>query len=723
MADFIHPITKQPIPSNDDSYGDDDISRKEWVKGDAVTGGAGTMYGHENLLSRLTVDPTNYGDPSEPLAIQEKFAIDETGVPIVNEATKYYKSLVGGGVVDKGNYIEIMSGGDTENVALTVPAEESISGASENAYENFVEIKQNVGNIYNLLLGNSPAYGDLIGDPIPQPILATETVATWTTVNQSSNIDTWEFNDTLNEILFKKAGFYSFNSQFAVENAATSDRYLKVSSRNKTTGVKLYTRTITVPRDGTENQSSINFNIPDDNTTVEITMWAVNANGNPDDNLTLTEWVTSLVLDFLLNPEFDYNHALLQNLDYASSGHTGFAGLAVANTYTANQFFNNDISVFGTLRANTLFPTSSDTVLVNSKLQVASNLDMSNANIDNINFITANYNRADTFYGKTDPDTMCFGNLAGRICFNALNGTSGARFKLNQDTALLAYRFQDYNDVTLFQIDKNKKIYAYGGGLFNDTVEITNGNLDIADNLFVDGYAEIGGTLSASGVTSEINQNATSQYATMLTLAERRSNNPSQGNAVSIDFQLANNSNAPETRAKIAASNEFFSLASALRFFVSGDDGLLNLAGYWDKNGNLQARHDGVFLGDITTQAGYYATEKTINLTADRTLTASEMASNIIINASVGDFDLTLPLASTVVGLKTTIHTSKNSSDLNYLKTNASDVFLNLFGNTVSLPTSLYMAGGGTLTRAFVTLLATSENEWVIINYEFAEPQ
>lgn len=41
------------------------------------------------------------------------------------------------------------------------------------------------------------------------------------------------------------------------------------------------------------------------------------------------------------------DHALLSNLAYADSGHTGFAGTGVANTFTQNQQFNQNITITG----------------------------------------------------------------------------------------------------------------------------------------------------------------------------------------------------------------------------------------------------------------------------------------------------------------------------------------------------------------------------------------
>ena len=47
------------------------------------------------------------------------------------------------------------------------------------------------------------------------------------------------------------------------------------------------------------------------------------------------------------------NHAKLTNLDYANSGHTGFAGTGISNTFSQTQIFDGKVTVNNSLRAKT----------------------------------------------------------------------------------------------------------------------------------------------------------------------------------------------------------------------------------------------------------------------------------------------------------------------------------------------------------------------------------
>lgn len=67
-----------------------------------------------------------------------------------------------------------------------------------------------------------------------------------------------------------------------------------------------------------------------------------------------TEWVTV--------SSGTSDHATLSHLDYASAGHSGFAGTGVTNTFTSLQTFNGGVSVSGVLAAGSILINNTQTI-------------------------------------------------------------------------------------------------------------------------------------------------------------------------------------------------------------------------------------------------------------------------------------------------------------------------------------------------------------------------
>jgi hypothetical protein len=111
MSD-IDPTSYQTLPTNDDETGwGDNMLTALWTKGTALVPGVGALRGLVTAVQRFFVDPTDFGNPLAEIKFQEKYTVDATGVPIVNEATERYKSLKSTdstvNITDDGNSIDL----------------------------------------------------------------------------------------------------------------------------------------------------------------------------------------------------------------------------------------------------------------------------------------------------------------------------------------------------------------------------------------------------------------------------------------------------------------------------------------------------------------------------------------------------------------------------------------------------------------------------------------
>jgi hypothetical protein len=111
MSD-IDPTSYQTLPTNDDETGwGDNMLTALWTKGTALVPGVGALRGLVTAVQRFFVDPTDFGNPLAEIKFQQKYTVDATGVPIVNEATERYKSLKSSdstvNITDDGNSIDL----------------------------------------------------------------------------------------------------------------------------------------------------------------------------------------------------------------------------------------------------------------------------------------------------------------------------------------------------------------------------------------------------------------------------------------------------------------------------------------------------------------------------------------------------------------------------------------------------------------------------------------
>jgi hypothetical protein len=188
-------------------------------------------------------------------------------------------------------------------VSITSPATSSPSGLAVTQNVSNEEFTNNFVIVYDTLAQLAGATGSIMGDPLPQAIAGTETIATWIEVKPSTNTDIFVFNDTLNEVLIKEPGIYQWITSLTISNSSTQTRVFSFATIDKNNpGTRFYERSLTISRDGYAGTSTIQFEIIDPNTTIEVLAWAESLGGAPVTDLAFQSWNTDLNLNSITNP-------------------------------------------------------------------------------------------------------------------------------------------------------------------------------------------------------------------------------------------------------------------------------------------------------------------------------------------------------------------------------------------------------------------------------------
>ncbi len=231
-------------------------------------------------------------------------------------------------------------------------------------------------------------------------------------------------------------------------------------------------------------------------------------NGDPT-----TEQIDS-VFDVSFSPSAVSNHANLSNLDYASSGHTGFAGTgAVANTYTALQTFANasttqlsvsDKSYLGTVLSGIWNGTVIGDTYITKTGDWTGTLD----GIEGANIALLNANNAFTGTGTTsfNGDLWVKGDMQ-------VDGVFFAPITLATNGPVTAPYYVATSTVTasIFPYASTTAITASGNGYFGGSVGIGNTNpgalLDVGNATTRQGYIRLQSSLTGTKEGNIYNDN------------------------------------------------------------------------------------------------------------------------------------------------------------------------------------------------------------------------